>query len=232
MTLLQAVLFDKDGTLIDFHRTWGPATGAGLRAAAGGDEATLQAAAAAIGYDLASGTFESDSVFIAESNDVIMELLAPHVDVPVFGAACMAAAEESTAPADGLPELLHALRGRGIATAVVTNDWVEIADAQLVTLGWMELFDAVVGSDSGYGAKPQPGMVLGALAELGGIDPSAALMVGDTAHDLHAARAAGVGTTLVTNGSEPAADLIALADITVASLDELWDVLAAEGLVG
>ena len=69
-TPLRGMIFDKDGTLVDFHGTWDPATGAGLRAATA-DEATLRAAADAIGYDLTTGTIRPDSIFVAETNDVI-----------------------------------------------------------------------------------------------------------------------------------------------------------------
>ncbi len=229
-TPLRAVLFDKDGTLIDFHRTWGPATGVGLRASAA-DGAALAAAAVAIGFDLATDSFRPDSAFIAESNDVILALLEPHLDLQAFGEACMVAARETTEAAAGLPQLLDALRSRDIALGIATNDWVEIADDQLQVLGWADRFDVVVGSDSGFGAKPEPGMLLGALARLG-VAPEAALMVGDTAHDLHSGRAAGIETVLVTNGhatGEVAPDVAALADIVVESLVDLEAELLTRG---
>ena len=85
-------IFDKDGTLVDFHATWDPATGAGLRAATS-DEATLQAAADAIGYDLETNTIRADSIFIAETNDVIFAALEPHVDIGEFGDALLQCSE-------------------------------------------------------------------------------------------------------------------------------------------
>lgn len=227
---LEAVLFDKDGTLVDFHATWDAATEVGLRAATL-DNASLRAAAEAIGFDLATHRFRSDAVFIAESADVIMAVLEAHVDLPRFEEACMAAAMQTTTAAPGLPDLLHRLQSRSVALAVVTNDWEGIAEDQLAVLGWSELFDAVVGSDTGYGAKPAPDMVLGALDELG-VEPDAALMVGDTAHDLHAGRAAGVETVLVTNGAAPASvapDVVVLADIVVPSLATLEAELVQRG---
>lgn len=229
---IRAVLFDKDGTLVDFHATWAPATEAGLRAATT-DEAGLQAAAEAIGYDLERRAFVADSAFIAGSNDEITDLLEAHLDMAAFERACMEAAKQTTTPADGLPQLLEALRGAGIALAVVTNDWARIADEQLAQLGWSHLFDTVVGSDSGFGAKPEPGMVLGALERLG-VAPEAAAMVGDTAHDLHAGRAAGVLTVLVTgSGATETVDpsFAELADIVVDSLSELWDQLERRDLL-
>lgn len=227
---LRAAIFDKDGTLVDFHATWDPATGAGLRATAT-DEATLHAAAEAIGYDLETDTIRPDSVFIAETNDVIFAALEPHVDIKVFTDACMEAANDCTTAADGLPGLLTSLGSRGVGLAVATNDWEEIAVDQLEILGWVDLFDVVLGSDSGHGAKPDPGMVLEAARRLGA-DPAEAIMVGDTAHDLHAGRAAGMETVLVTGSGGTGAvtaETEALADIVVTSLAELEPILVARG---
>lgn len=227
---VRGVIFDKDGTLVDFHATWDSATGAGLRAAAP-DAGSLRAAAEAIGYDLETDTIRPDSIFIAETNDVIFGALEPHVDLQVFGEASMRAAETSTVAADGLPHLLHSLRGRGIGLAVATNDWAGIADDQLAVLGWTDLFDVVMGSDSGFGAKPDPGMVLEAARRLG-VRPEEALMVGDTPHDLHAGRAAGMETALVTGSgatSAVTAEVAALADMVVASLAHLEAELIRRG---
>ena len=229
-TPLRAAIFDKDGTLVDFHATWDPATGAGLRSATA-DEATLRAAAEAIGYDLETNTIRPESIFIAETNDVIFAALEPHVDIEEFGEACMVAANDCTTAADGLPDLLTSLRGRGVGLAVATNDWEQIAADQLEILGWVEHFDVVMGSDSGHGAKPDPEMVLEAARRLGA-EPAESIMIGDTAHDLHAGRAAGMETVLVTGSGGTGAvtpEVIDLADIVVQSLAELEPILVARG---
>ncbi len=215
---IEAVLFDKDGTLIEFHATWGPATGVGLREAAA-DEEALAAAAASVGFDLATDSFLPGAAFIADPSDVIMELLQPHIDLATFEQACMEAALTTTTPAPGLPQLLHTLRAEGKKLAVVTNDWVHITNTQLETLGWVGLFDTVVGSDSGYGAKPEPGMVLGACERLG-VSPEAAVMVGDTGHDINAGTAAGLRTVLVTNGTPPDPEVAAQATKVLETLEQ------------
>lgn len=215
----RAVLFDKDGTLVDFHRTWDRAVGTALRAAAP-DERSLVAAAEVLGFDLASDCVDPGSPFVAEPNEVVLALLEPHLDTELFVRAAMEASMETVVAAAGVPALLHRLRAEQVALAVVTNDWAKVARRQLAILDWTDLFDAVVGSDSGFGAKPEPGMVHGAL-DLLGVAPADALMVGDAIHDVLAGRRAGVSTALVTNGQPADPEAAALADVVVHTVAEL-----------
>lgn len=219
MTAVNAVLFDKDGTLIDFHRTWDAAVGFALRAAAPGKR-SLARAAEAIAFDLAGDTVMAGSPLIAEPNSVVLGLLEPYLDTAVFARAALEAATDAVVAAPGLPELLHALRADGVRLAVVTNDWQEVTRDQLAALGWADLFDVVLASDSGFGAKPDPAMVTGALDRLD-VHPAAAVMVGDAMHDVAAGHAAGVRTVLVTNGLPPDPEAAALADVVVETLSGL-----------
>ncbi len=63
---------------------------------------------------------------------------------------------------------------------------------------------------AGPSAKPAPGMLL-AFADRFGLDPAAVLMVGDSRHDLIAARAAGMPAVGVLTGTAAAEDLAPLA---------------------
>ena len=77
---IRAVVFDKDGTLIDVHRTWGPAMAGALRDLV--DDPTRRAeAAAAIGVDLEIHALSVDAPIIAASNDQLVALLAPILEV-------------------------------------------------------------------------------------------------------------------------------------------------------
>lgn len=227
---LQAVLFDKDGTLTDFHGTWDAAFGAGLRASAHNEE-HLALAAQAIHYDLDHNVVLPDSPVIAGTNALMAELLGPHVDAVTMYRATMAEAGGRVAPATGLVASLDQLQARRVSLGVATNDDEQIAREQLETMGIAERFDCVVGADSGFGAKPEPGMVHGALSLIGDIEPGSSALVGDSTHDLQAARAAGAVAVLVTNAQpgEPAA--VALADVVIPTLAELIPSLVEFGLV-
>src|SRR5262249_59500470 len=68
MPAIRAVLFDKDGTLIDFRATWLPAYEAIVRRLVNSDEQAVDRLLAAGGYDRASGRIDPSSVLAAGTN--------------------------------------------------------------------------------------------------------------------------------------------------------------------
>ena len=78
-------------------------------------------------------------------------------------------------------------------------------------------------------SKPHPSMVLAALAETG-VDPSMAVMIGDTSFDMEMGRSAGVATLGVSWGYHPVADLLGAGATRVIdgfaalvpALDQMW----------
>jgi phosphoglycolate phosphatase/AHBA synthesis associated protein len=87
--------------------------------------------------------------------------------------------------------LLTALREKGLPLAVVTNTVSALAKEILEAAKLEGYFDTVVCADEVPFAKPAPDLVLRACSLLG-IEPHAALMIGDSRYDRGAAEAAGV----------------------------------------
>ena len=93
----------------------------------------------------------------------------------------------------GAVEATRALKDRGAKLAIVTSKNRHGVTIGLERCGFDGLFDTVVTSDDLEASKPDPGPVLAALAALG--EPAAAaLMVGDSPHDIAAGRDAGTTT--------------------------------------
>ena len=65
---LQGILFDKDGTLIDFDATWGPAAYEVMRHMSAGDGAKFEALVAVCEYELEERRFRSSSPLLAGSS--------------------------------------------------------------------------------------------------------------------------------------------------------------------
>ena len=82
------------------------------------------------------------------------------------------------------------------------------------------MFDFIAGYDSGFGAKPDAAPVL-AFAAAAGVAPAEIAVVGDSPHDLVAARAAGALAIGVLTGPNEAAVLAPYADALLASAADL-----------
>ena len=229
MGTVRAVLFDKDGTLIDFQNTWAPTFHTLMSELAAGDRLTAERLASAAGFDLASVRFAPDSVLVAGSNDDIVDAFAeilgladPQALAEDINARIGAMSLPHLAPFDDLVPALDRLAGHGLMLGIATNDAEASALAQLDALGLTQRFAAVIGFDSGHGAKPSPGMVSGFCAALG-LAPQEVVMVGDSLHDMHAGQAAGTRTLAVTTGVVGADVLAPHADHVAASLSEAID---------
>lgn len=230
---LRGVIFDKDGTLFDLQATWAVFAGAFLRELAGDDDVLFQALAAEVGYDPMAGRLLPGSVVIAETPAVIAQALLPLLPDPPARSDLVdrmnaAAARAAMQPAVPLAPLLDGLLGRGLALGVATNDAEEPARVHLTASGILDRFVFVAGYDSGFGAKPAPGQLLG-FAEALALDPAEVVMVGDSAHDLMAGRAAGMATVAVLTGAAEASSLAPLADAVLPDIGALPDWIDARG---
>ena len=91
----------------------------------------------------------------------------------------------------GMHELLDSLEAEGIAWGVVTNKFERFARPILAELGIAQRAGAIVGGDTCPRPKPFPDPLLFA-AEKMGVAPVNTLYVGDDERDVQAARAAGM----------------------------------------
>lgn len=227
-TGIRGVLFDKDGTLFDFHASWAAMTEAMLDSLAPDAEAWGQMARAA-GYRPEEGRFMPGSVIVSEPTSVLAGLWSrwrPDLGAERIERIANEAAGESApgalrpAVAD-LPALLMVLANRGLVLGVATHDEEDAARRQLASVGALDAFAFVAGYDSGHGAKPGPGM-LRAFGRATGLEPAAIAMVGDSRHDLQMVPAAGAALAIgVLTGPAGQADLAPHADYILPSIAEL-----------
>jgi HAD superfamily hydrolase (TIGR01509 family) len=102
-------------------------------------------------------------------------------------------------PMDGSRELIADIKRRGHVVVLASSAKEDEVDRYLDLLDARQLADGWTTSADVEATKPAPDLVHAALDRVGG-SPDAAVMVGDTPWDVHAARAAGVATFAVLTG--------------------------------
>ncbi len=235
---LAGILFDKDGTLVDFDLTWGRAGHDVMQRLGEGDAAAVARLVEAMHYDIGARRFAPSSPLIAGAPDTYVDLWATALGRP-NDAAMLSDLDDAFTEATlrwlapiGQPEVvLEALKARGLRLGLATNDGEASARRQLAALGLDAHLDFIVGYDSGHGGKPGPGMVTAFAASIG-VEPGRVALVGDSALDLMAARAAGAIAVAVLTGPAGRDELAPLADHVIDGLEDLpalVDRLAASG---
>jgi phosphoglycolate phosphatase len=229
---IKGILFDKDGTLVDFEATWGPINRAIGVMAAQGDGALAARILDACGVDPATGRTRAESpLAIAAADEIAHALIAGGSMLP-FPALMeglhrlFAEGGRSAVPLGEAPRALAALKAQGFRLGVASSDSAEAVSASVSALSLGGLIDFQCGYDSGFGPKPQPGMVA-AFCAATGLTPQDVMMVGDSTHDLAMGRAAGCGANVgVLSGTGTRATLAPLATLLIASVAELPGLLA------
>ncbi len=121
----------------------------------------------------------------------------------------------------GIREGIVLLKAQGIPLGCVTNKIARFTEPLLKHLGVRDEFGIVVSGDTLPQKKPHPAPLLHA-AHFFGVTPGDSLMVGDSVHDVEAARAAGFQVVCVSYGYNHGADIrAAQPDAVIDSLLEL-----------
>jgi phosphoglycolate phosphatase len=231
---IKGILFDKDGTLVDFNATWLGIADFMAMDAAEGDRWKADRLLAAAGFDFATKRFKPDSIFASGSNMDVVELWFPRLSnedqllaVSRFNEITSVQGSSMAVALPGVIDSLRALHNRSYRMGVATNDSTSGAEKTLATLGVAQLFDAAFGYDAVANPKPAPDTVI-AFCDLTGLRPGEIAMVGDNRHDLEMARAGGCGLAVgVLSGTGTRDSLAPMADVILDSVADLPDFLAA-----
>lgn len=231
LTGIDVVIFDKDGTLIDFHAMWGGwARELGARLDADIRRPVSLDVFAAIGFDPASSRVSPSSELAIGTMAGIEETVARVLRryCPSIAAARRATEAAWTVPdpvalavpLGDLPRIVGQLRDGGRRLAVVTTDDRGPTDATLRALGIRAAIGAIVCADDGFPMKPEPDPVY-AVCQAFLVEPAHVAVIGDTPADLAMGRAAGAGRVIgVRSGLGDDVDLMD-ADVLIDSIEDL-----------
>ena len=133
--------------------------------------------------------------------------------------------DRHTVPYEGMPELLHKLQSMGVKLAVASNKFQHGTDRLVAKFFGDVEFVAIEGNREGARLKPDPQIVTNILAKAN-VEPSRAIMVGDSGIDIRTAAAAGIDSVGVAWGFRFADELYeAGAESVVTCSAELRDIL-------
>ena len=94
---------------------------------------------------------------------------------------------------DGVKELLDGLKERGLKIGIVTSKREALAVRGMKIAGIYDYMDIIITPESTELHKPNPDPALKACNDLG-IEPSEAIMVGDSIYDIYCGKSAGCKT--------------------------------------
>lgn len=228
------VIFDKDGTLIDFVAMWGTWAEEFIVRVCDTVSQNLRIPLyAMIGMDPITKKIQSDGALAIAPEATTQREIAQLVQQ--YGVA----AEESLAlvqrlwqapdptaaavPCTDLPALCAWIRAQGSLIAVATADNRAPTQATLQSLGIAHTVAAIAcADDPGVAPKPAPDKIL-VICNTLGIEPHEAIMVGDTPSDMLMGKAAGVMACVgVTTGVCQQSELAGYADIVLAHVGQLY----------
>ena len=195
--MIKAVVFDLDGTLLNTIQDLANAANPALRTL-GLPEHTTEEFLHFVGdgrrnmvLRMLPEALRADEAMVARASGLFDEHYNAHL-------------RDCTAPYPGIPELLAALKAKGLRLGVVSNKPHEFV-TQIIEGYFPGLFDSVAGQQGGC-IKPDPSGVKQVIDAFG-LHPDQVLYVGDSAVDIETAQNAGTASCGVLWGFRDEAEL-------------------------
>jgi phosphoglycolate phosphatase len=228
---IKGVLFDKDGTLLDYEKSWASVNLRAAQIAARGNSGLSARLLMAGGADPLSGRVEAGGVLsMGTAAEIATAWVAAGAPFTVNALTCtlddlFRSAVEQVVPVTDLEPLFNRLHVRGLKLGIASSDSEEAVFATAARFGIDRLVDFMAGYDSGFGAKPSPGIVT-AFCDRTELTAPEVAVVGDSINDMLMGRAANAGIIIgVLSGTGAHVDLRAYADVCVDSIQEVARVL-------
>ena len=236
----ELVIFDKDGTLTDFKKTWLPIIEKRLEIILNSieipfHEERVKAYAYEVfgifnGYVDPYGPFPYSTPW---EDEILFGTVLYRFGVPWQKAKDVAkyAIERAEDELDrsgfaelysGVREVLEKLKDAGVYIAMATADITDIAIDTLKHVGIFDLFDYVVGADMVENDKPNPDMIEKAVQSLN-VSKAKTVMVGDSITDMEMGKRANIGLVVgvLEGGIASREDLIKIGDVVIESVRDI-----------
>lgn len=233
-----AIIFDKDGTLIDFDAFWVTLSVRAMEDILKKLDRTdipvheilsafgVQDGVTDIDGVLCKGTYEQmgqvvHHIFVKYGCNISCGETVKLV-IDAYNRNADAGEVKPTCP--DLADVLTALKKQNKKLAVVTTDNEEITRKCLKKLGIEELFDKIYTDDGKTPTKPDPYCAVD-FCNLTGVKPERLVMVGDTMTDVNFAKNAGIAVVCVAKTDRNKSALSPFTDAVISNPSGLFDVL-------
>lgn len=234
------VVFDKDGTLIDFNLMWG----GWVESQAWKLEMTSELHVReklfeTMGYDWIRRSIKSKGAMcctpMGELNKLAVQVLVDEgmpfdrAEEIVQSVWSLPDPVTTSRPLGDVRAIFQSISQMNMKIGVCTTDNRAPTEDTLAHLGLMDMVDCIVCGDDGLPAKPSAEQIW-TMCQATGCAPHNTIMVGDTNTDMRLGRNAGCALSIgVLGGASSLEDLAEHADILVPSLDRVVKVLFQYG---
>ena len=224
---IKAILFDKDGTIIDFMHTWYPLFSRFVQGLAQRAELQPQEARA-LAHDLGDrdDDLSPDSVFAHGSFQDILQIIQNHA--PGFKYEDMVQAfqdgfsghEIDAKPIGQVRQTLETLKQRGYLIGLATADDDANTRHTLGRANLLDLFEFLGTHNSVKQGKPHREL-MDLFCQTYGLEPAQVAMVGDTRRDMEFGRNSGAGQCIFVRTSFPDTNAEALAHTVLDTVNHI-----------
>ena len=233
-----AIIFDKDGTLLDFDSFWVTISLKAVKdilSELGRTDIPVCEVLAAFGVHdgvtdidgvLCKGTYEQlgqimHGIFVRHGCHISCDETVRLV-ISAYNANADAGEIKPTCP--DLAEVLTALKKQNKKLAVVTTDNEEITRKCLKKLGIEDLFDKIYTDDGKIPTKPDPYCAVD-FSNFTGVKKEQMIMVGDTMTDVNFAKNSGIAAIGVAKTPKNRSLLAPYADAVISEISDLLSIV-------
>jgi HAD superfamily hydrolase (TIGR01509 family) len=216
--VIEAVVFDLDGVLIESEEIWDTVRERYVREHGGRYDDEIQRAMMGMSSTEWSRYLHETAGITAPPETINAEVVQ----------LMLAAYREHLPLTEGAVGAVRRLAAR-FPLAVASSSNRPLIDAVLEIAGLQDCFSATVSSEEVARGKPAPDVYLEAARRLG-VAPERCAAIEDSHSGIRSAHAAGMRVIAIPNASYPPdAEALAQADVVIRSLDELTPELVASG---
>ena len=239
----KAIIFDKDGTLLDFDAFWVTISTAAVKdilKELDCENVSVEDVLEALGVEegitnidgvLCSSTYSKigDNIHFALTKCgynfnlehvriITLDAFARHVDKGIAKGTC-----------DNIREVLLKIKEEGIKIFVVTSDRLFTTEKSLKKLGIFDVFDGIYTDDGDVPPKPKPDCIYDICKKFS-LTPDEIIMVGDTINDVNFAKNGSVKMIGVAKGEKNRERFLKQTEIVLPDISYILDYLKENAL--